>query len=102
MVYETTILKYLKITQDTVRQKKGRVTQEEYRDVIQESRYGVGKTKAHPESNLARDVKCSKRSFCRYISSNRKTKENVGPLLNGASTLVTKHAEKQLSGIPGP
>jgi len=49
---------------------------------------------------VARDVKCNKRGFCRYIKI--KTKENMGPLLNGVSTLVKTDTEKQTSGIPGP
>ena len=34
------------------------------------------------------------RCFYRYISSKRKTRENVGPLLNGAGELVPEDTEK--------
>ncbi|GAB0176869.1 mitochondrial enolase superfamily member 1 [Grus japonensis] len=42
--------------------------------------------KAHLELNLARDVKDNKKGFFKYISSKRKTRENVGLLLNEART----------------
>lgn len=50
--------------------------------------------KACLELNLARDVKGKKRGFCRYISSKRKTGENVGSLLNRTGDLVTEDTEK--------
>jgi len=46
------------------------------------------------ELNLAKDVKDNKKSFFKYISSKRKTRDNVGPLLNEAGALVTEDAEK--------
>ena len=51
------------------------------------------KAKAHLELNLARDVK-KKKGFIKYISSKRKARDNVGPLLNEAGVLVTENAEK--------
>jgi len=42
---------------------------------------------------LARDVKNNK-DFFNYISSKRKTRDNVGLLLNEAGVLVTEDAEK--------
>ena len=46
------------------------------------------------ELNLARDVKDNKKGFCKYIGDKRKTRENVGPLLNEAGDLVTQDMEK--------
>nr|XP_009935199.1 PREDICTED: LOW QUALITY PROTEIN: RNA-directed DNA polymerase from mobile element jockey-like [Opisthocomus hoazin] len=50
--------------------------------------------KAHLELKLARDVKNNKKGFFNYISSKRKARDNVGPLLNEAGVLVTEDAEK--------
>ena len=52
------------------------------------------KAKVHLELNLATNVKGNKKGFYRHISSKRKTRENVGPLLNGAGDRVTKGMEK--------
>jgi len=52
------------------------------------------KAKIHLELKLARDVKEKKKSFFKYISSKRKARDNVGPLLNEVSVLVTEDAEK--------
>ncbi|XP_068809548.1 uncharacterized protein [Struthio camelus] len=74
--------------------KRGQATWEEYRDVVRVCRDATRKTKAHLELNLARDVKDNKKGFFKYITSKRKTRENVGLLLNGAGALVTKDIEK--------
>lgn len=52
------------------------------------------KAKSEMELNLARDVKDSKKTFCKYIGDKRQTKENVGPLLNELGDLVTQDIEK--------
>ncbi|PKU30254.1 rna-directed dna polymerase from mobile element jockey-like [Limosa lapponica baueri] len=52
------------------------------------------KAKAHLELNLVRDIKDSRKDFFKYISSKRKTRENVGPLLNEVAALVMEDAEK--------
>ncbi|PKU33022.1 rna-directed dna polymerase from mobile element jockey-like [Limosa lapponica baueri] len=54
----------------------------------------VRKAKANLELNLARGVKGNKKGFYKYINSKRKTRENVGQLLNGAGELVTRDMEK--------
>ena len=41
-----------------------------------------------------RDVKGIKKGFYRYIRSKRKSRENVGQLLNRAGNLVTEDMEK--------
>ncbi|RMC19589.1 hypothetical protein DUI87_03148 [Hirundo rustica rustica] len=50
--------------------------------------------KAYLESSLARDIKDNKKGFCKYISSKRKIRENVGPLLNQMGVLVMDDTEK--------
>jgi len=52
------------------------------------------KAKAHLELKLARDVKNNKKDFFNYISSKRKARDKVGPLLNEVGVLLTKDAEK--------
>ena len=46
------------------------------------------------ELNLARDVKGNKKSFYRYISDQRQTRENVGPLRKETGELVSQDTEK--------
>ncbi|PKU37244.1 rna-directed dna polymerase from mobile element jockey- hypothetical protein [Limosa lapponica baueri] len=53
-----------------------------------------GKAKAHLELDLVRDVKDNKKGFFKYLSSKRKTRENMGPLLNEVGALVMEDAEK--------
>ena len=43
---------------------------------------------------MARDVKNNKKGFFNYISSKRKTRDNVGPLLNEVGVIVTEDVEK--------
>jgi len=74
--------------------KEGQATWEEYRNVVKACRDAMRKAKAHLELKLARDVKDNKKSFFKYISSKRKTRDNVGLLLNEAGALVTEDAEK--------
>ncbi|KAK4831883.1 hypothetical protein QYF61_020030 [Mycteria americana] len=57
-------------------------------DTVRVCKDGVRKDKVHLEFNLARDVKDSKKGFY------KKTRENVGPQLNGAGDLVTQDLEK--------
>jgi len=74
--------------------KEGQATWEEYRNVVKACRDATRKAKAHLELSLARDVKDNKKSFFKYINSKRKTRENVGLLLNEVGVLVTEDAEK--------
>ena len=57
-------------------------------------RDAMRKAKVHLELNLAKYVKDNKKGFFNYISSKRKARDNVGPLLNEADVLVTEDAEK--------
>ncbi|GAB0186019.1 mitochondrial enolase superfamily member 1 [Grus japonensis] len=74
--------------------KKGLATCEEYRDVVSVCRDATRKAKAHLELNLARGIKHNKKGFFKYISSKRKTRENVGLLLNEVGALVMEDTEK--------
>ncbi|GAB0209154.1 hypothetical protein GRJ2_003381100 [Grus japonensis] len=74
--------------------KQGQVAWEEYRETVRAARDQVRKAKALTEISLARDVKDNKKSFYRYVSDKRRTRENVGPLRNDTADLVTKDMEK--------
>ncbi|GAB0180622.1 mitochondrial enolase superfamily member 1 [Grus japonensis] len=74
--------------------KQGQVTWEEYRETVRAARDQVRKAKALIEISLARDVKDNKKSFYRYVSGKRRTRENVGPLRNETGDLVTQDMEK--------
>ena len=60
--------------------KQGQVAWEEYRETVWVPRDQVSKAKALIELNLARDIKGNKKSFYRYLSDKRRTRENTGPL----------------------
>jgi len=62
--------------------KEGQTTWEEYRNVVRACRVAKRKAKVHLELKLARDVKNNKKGFFNYISSKRKARDNLGPLLN--------------------
>ncbi|GAB0175820.1 mitochondrial enolase superfamily member 1 [Grus japonensis] len=74
--------------------KQGQVAWEEYRGPVQAARDQVRKAKALRELNLARNVKDNKKSFYKYISDKRKTRENMGPLQKEMGDLVTQDIEK--------
>ena len=74
--------------------KEGQATWEEYRNFVRACRDATRKAKAHLELNLARDVKDNKKGFFKCISRKRKTRVNVGPLLNEVGVLVMEDAEK--------
>jgi len=74
--------------------KEGQATWEEYRNIVRVCRDATRKAKVHLELNLARDVKDNKEGFFNYISSKRKARDNVRPLLNEICALVTADAEK--------
>jgi len=73
--------------------KEGQATWEEFRNVVRACREETRKPKVHLELNLARDKKGNKKGFFNYISSKRKTRENMGPLLKGVGALVTEDTE---------
>jgi len=74
--------------------KQGQVAWKEYRKTVQAAREQVRKAKALTELNLSRDVKGTKKSFYRYVSDKRKTRENVVPLWKETGDLITWDMEK--------
>ena len=52
------------------------------------------KAKAHLELKLTKKVKDNKKGIFKYVNSKRKTRDNVGPLLNEGGVLVMGDAEK--------
>ncbi|GAB0202857.1 mitochondrial enolase superfamily member 1 [Grus japonensis] len=74
--------------------KQGQAAWEEYRETVRAARDQVRKAKALRELNLARDVKDNKKSFYRYVSDKRRTREDVGPLWNVTGDLITQNMEK--------
>ncbi|GAB0199287.1 mitochondrial enolase superfamily member 1 [Grus japonensis] len=74
--------------------KQGQVAWEEYRETVQAARDQVRKAKSLIEISLAGDVKDNKKSFYRYVSDKRRTRENVGPLRNETGDLVPQDMEK--------
>ncbi|KAK4810780.1 hypothetical protein QYF61_008752 [Mycteria americana] len=74
--------------------KKGRATQEDYKGVARLCREKIRRAKAELELNLAAAVKDNKKHFFKYISSQRRAKENLHPLLDGGGNTVTRDEEK--------
>lgn len=70
------------------------VTRKEYWQILPATRDQVRTTKALKELNLPRDHKNNSKTFYRYISGKRKTRENVGPLQKETGELVTQDMEK--------
>lgn len=60
-----------------------RKSTEEYCEIVQAARDHVKKAKTLTEFNLARYIQGNKKSFCKYLSDKRETRENVGPLQKG-------------------
>ncbi|KAK4811106.1 hypothetical protein QYF61_016392 [Mycteria americana] len=86
--------------------KKGQATQEDYKGVARLCREKIRRAKAELELNLAAAVKDNKKHFFKYISSQRRAKENLQPLVDGGGNTVTKDEEKAegqlFSGYPAP
>ncbi|KAK4807071.1 hypothetical protein QYF61_018412 [Mycteria americana] len=74
--------------------KKGQATQEDYKGVARLCREKIRRAKAELELNLAAAVKDNKKHFFKYISSKRRAKENLQPLVDGGGNTVTKDEEK--------
>ncbi|PKU46909.1 alpha-n-acetylneuraminide alpha- -sialyltransferase [Limosa lapponica baueri] len=72
---------------------KGLATWEEYRNIVRACRDVTRKARDHLELNLAKDVKDNQTGFCKYISSKRKARKNVGLLLNEMGALVMEDTE---------
>jgi len=74
--------------------KQGQVAWEEYRETAQAARDQVRKAKALIELKLARHVKGNKKIFYRYVSDERKARENVGPLWKEMGDVITQERDK--------
>ncbi|KAK4815604.1 LOW QUALITY PROTEIN: hypothetical protein QYF61_004819 [Mycteria americana] len=74
--------------------KKGRASQEDYKGVARLCREKIRRAKAELELNLAAAVKDSKKHVFKYISSKRRAKENLQPLVDRGGNTVTKDEEK--------
>ncbi|KAK4815791.1 hypothetical protein QYF61_007231 [Mycteria americana] len=74
--------------------KKGRATQEDYKGVARLCREKTRRAKAELELNLAAAIKDNKNHFFKYISSKRRAKETLQPLVDGGGNTVTKDEEK--------
>ncbi|KAK4806160.1 hypothetical protein QYF61_001083 [Mycteria americana] len=74
--------------------KKGRATQEDYRGVARLCREKTRRAKAELELSLAAAIKDNKKHFFKYISSKRRAKENLQPLVDVGGNTVTKDEEK--------
>ncbi|KAK4818945.1 hypothetical protein QYF61_022210 [Mycteria americana] len=74
--------------------KKGQTTQEDYKGVARLCRGKIRRAKAELELNLAAAVKDNKKHFFKYISSKRRVKENLQPLVDEGGNTVIKDEEK--------
>ena len=69
------------------------------KDMAQEGREGIRKTKAQLELNLARDVKNNKKGFFRYTGQQRKMKETVPPPLSKTGELAITNMAEALNNV---
>lgn len=74
--------------------KKGLATWEECMNGVRNCKDTMMKAKIHLELNLVREMKDNMKGLFKYVNSKRKMRENVGPLLNKVSALVTGDAEE--------
>ncbi|KAK4813319.1 hypothetical protein QYF61_026482 [Mycteria americana] len=74
--------------------KNGRATQEDYKGVARLCREKTRRAKAELELSLAAAIKDNKKHFFKYISSKRRAKENLQPLVDVGGNTVTKDEEK--------
>ncbi|KAK4829944.1 hypothetical protein QYF61_007667 [Mycteria americana] len=74
--------------------KKGQASQEDYKGVARLCREKIRRAKAELELNLTTAIKDKKKNFFKYISSKRRAKENLQPLVDVGGNIVTKDEEK--------
>ncbi|KGL93213.1 hypothetical protein N301_01878, partial [Charadrius vociferus] len=99
------LLDMLKRKKEAYREwKQGRIAWEEYRGIVQAARHRVRQAKAQIELNLARDIKTNKKSFFKFVSEKRKTRENVDPLQKETQELVIRNRDRAevLNGFFAP
>lgn len=73
---------------------KGQATWEECRNIIRVCKDAKRNAKVYLELNLARVVKDIKKGFFKSLIRKRKSRGNVGPLVNGMGALVVEDPEK--------
>ncbi|PKU48018.1 rna-directed dna polymerase from mobile element jockey-like [Limosa lapponica baueri] len=81
-------------------QKKGLTAWEDYKNAIRVCRDEMRKAKASLVLKLARDIMVNRKGFFKYIEGKRKTRENVGPLLNETGAMVIEKAEDAAQTSP--
>ena len=74
--------------------KKRQATRGDYMEIAKVCKEEVRKAKAPLELRLATAVKESKKSFYKYISGKRRTKDNFHPLLDAVGNVTTEDKEK--------
>lgn len=78
------ILLLLKHRQEIQRRwKQGQATWKEYREAVRVSKKERRKAKTHQELDLAKYDRDKMKGFFKHKDNKRKTKDNVGLLLNG-------------------
>ena len=74
--------------------KKGLSTWDKHRNMVRACKDATRMAKAHLELNLSKEIKDNKNGLFMSISSRRRTKNSVHPLLNEVGALVTGNSEK--------
>ena len=74
--------------------KKGQATWGDCKQVAKICRVEVRKARAQLELRLATAVKENKKSFYKYISGKRRTKDNFHPLLDAVGNVTTEDKAK--------
>ena len=72
--------------------KKGLAIHNYYKDAVRVCRAEIRRSKAQLEINLASAIKDNKKCF--YVSSKRKTRESLHPLLDAGGNMLTSDEEK--------
>jgi len=73
--------------------KKGQVTHKEYRVLVRSCREEIRKAKAQLELILGTVVKHRKKCLYKYFNNQKRSKENLHPLLDSGVNIVTKDKE---------
>ncbi|KAK4807141.1 hypothetical protein QYF61_018482, partial [Mycteria americana] len=74
--------------------KQGQGTREDYRDAVCHCREKIRAAKARLEFKLASTVKDNKKGFLKSINSKRRTRDNIGLLLDEVGHLTNRDVDK--------
>ncbi|GAB0206466.1 mitochondrial enolase superfamily member 1 [Grus japonensis] len=74
--------------------KQGQTTWEDYRDAVRHCREKIRVVKAQLEFKLDSTVKDNKKGFLKYVNSKRRTRDNIGPLLDEVGHLTNRDVGK--------